>query len=948
MPEDIAPINPPSKMARSPSPAWLRDAAPDPQEVDEEAERAIPPPPGQAPGEADDSAIEPPLESEPVIATETAPVGGPATPATARSEDGTAAIRDTEVLRAPPPTEDGRVVQPRNRRTRTPGIVLDCGADERVQHVGVVFVHGIGSQIAGETLRDWGGAIVRMLADFRVARGDPADPVVSSQLDPAASGSLFIEVELPEGANRAAMPAEHWVMTEAWWASRVSPPSFAKMAEWLSLGGAINRIVQAMFQRRPMNDPRHRAYSESHPLERDTPDEEPHETDQLLSMLDRPGEPPIPVFLPPAEDADAPAADADAPQTDDDAVAAEKRARLGEHEPVRPGFAVALFELLGVGLFLQSVSALVLLLYGVLRSIEKLIPIGPFRDGGLTRPIDDFVLDWFGDVHVLLGDPAQSSSVRARLIDAIWDLNAIGCNPVVVVAHSGGAIVTYLALTDPATQSLRVDRVITLGEGLNLAWRLTDGDSPTIPGRPDPERLYAGLYRDLAGRSFEVRWTDFWSSQDPAPVGVLKFSRVAVPRTESISVWNRLSFGDDHGGYWDNDEEFVIPLLRRLEQRPAQTRPSMCFGTDEDHEIRARRRRERLGVLSSWTQLLRILPTVAIVHAFAVGSSTVIEAGRLMTGIWNVIPGHELVSGFVNQIRAAYPSGPAEGSLERSTAEIGVRVIAVALILAAVFAVRAPSERATLYARSALFSVLNVVHSIAWRALVLFLAILAGARFFGQPFESGTMLAILAVAAASVVAVADYLLSRRLAGSRARLAGWAPVRSAAERVGRAVDRPPARALLAAAEIAVVAALLGGTIFLALTPIVAMALYDDTGNMVLGSLLILAAFQALYLIGRWRWSAWDSRERIDVRRPEPIEGSRRGAGIQATLATVAGLCLYAGIVAPALTLMGWSGLWVAAAAVALLVLIGIGIDVVDAGNRRGATPGERIVEMIRAR
>ena len=33
----------------------------------------------------------------------------------------------------------------RRFRTREPGIVLDCGATDSVRHVGVIFVHGIGS-----------------------------------------------------------------------------------------------------------------------------------------------------------------------------------------------------------------------------------------------------------------------------------------------------------------------------------------------------------------------------------------------------------------------------------------------------------------------------------------------------------------------------------------------------------------------------------------------------------------------------------------------------------------------------------------------------------------------------------------------------------------------------------------------------------------------------------
>ena len=78
----------------------------------------------------------------------------------------------------------------------------------------------------------------------------------------------------------------------------------------------------------------------------------------------------------------------------------------------------------GAWAYLQAFSALLLLLYGALRSIETLIPIGPLANGALTRPIDRFVLEWFGDVFVLLGVPAQAASVRGRLSRAIADLEA--------------------------------------------------------------------------------------------------------------------------------------------------------------------------------------------------------------------------------------------------------------------------------------------------------------------------------------------------------------------------------------------------------------------------------------------------------------------------------------------------------------------------------------------
>ena len=499
-----------------------------------------------------------------------------------------------------PATNDAMEPDPdaRRLRQREAGIVLDCGETDTVQHVGVIFVHGIGSQAAGETLRDWGGSIIRVLSRFRIGEKKPADPVVTTQLDPSAGKTLYIEVELPaiKAADGSEIPAEHWVMTEAWWAQRIAPPPFAQMAQWLGPLGAVRRILEAMFAAQKQDDPRQRSASQAHLLERGPKDEK----GLALTLESREAQPMLskPVEVPTAADDTPQAPGSPAPPPAQPFPDAEVGTAL------RPGPIVGLFERIGVFTFIQAASALVLLLYGFLRSIEKLLPIGPLKNGALTRPIDNFLLNWFGDVHVLLGDPAQSASVRARLVDAIWDLEAIHCKPITIVAHSGGAIVTYMTLADPMTAELQVDRVVTHGEGANLAWRLTkNGDLTTSHAKygVGPADVFGDLYRSITGRKHPVLWTDMWASQDPAPVGLMTFPRVGLPAVESIGVWNRMSFREDHGTYWSNDEEFVIPLLRRLVGSDNDAAGDR-FGSDQEHVERSTRRRQRIAALSFWTQ----------------------------------------------------------------------------------------------------------------------------------------------------------------------------------------------------------------------------------------------------------------------------------------------------------------------------------------------------------
>jgi len=832
----------------------------------------------------------------------------------------------------------GEEIDPEARRfrRRSPGIVLDCGETDSVRHTGVIFVHGIGSQAAGEILREWGGSIIRVLSEFRLDERAPADPVVTTQLDVASGRNLYIEVELPAITSKdgtVITPREHWVLTEAWWAQRVSPPSFGQMAEWLGPMGAVRRIFAAMFSAQGTRGPRDRSASEAHLLARPRPDptkddgkrdpEATVESTERLSMLSRPLERASPHGAGP--------------------LVGEPTSTFRPGEAQRPGPVAGLVEKLGVGLFLQAASTLVLLAYGFLRSIETVIPIGPLKDGALTRPIDNFVLNWFGDVYVLLGDPAQSTSVRERLVDAIWDLQAIECQPITVVAHSGGAIVTYETLADPVTSKLRVDRVVTIGEAANLGWRLTDNGAVDPDRGIGPADAFGDLYRSITKREHPVLWTDVWASQDPAPVGLMNFPRVALPDVESIGVWNRLSFSEDHGTYWDNDEEFVIPLLRRLASSSDGTADR--FGSDADHERRSSKRRQRVAVLSFWTQFCRVLPTLVVVHAFAIGAGTVFAAGELVTSLWNLIPGHEILSTPIEQIRTAPPDFLAPGSVGEGIAQFGVRIIAVVLASLAIFALRAPPERSALFKGAG--SVGDIVYAVALRAVALYLVVLAAFEFLHPPPElrppAGIVVTLVIILGGLEVGLARRLSSRPPGATRARLSA-VPGAIRSRMAPRGPD-PTARGLRFAVPTVVIAIALAIGIVIVASPFVAMALFRDTADIVLGTILIFVAFQLLLAVGKWRWTAWDERERVETQRRTYRPKTNGAVAVQMTIHTAAALLLYAGIVHSDYAVLSVPLVTLAILMTGAAVVLGIGIDVVAANQLRD---GERLARLIRTR
>ena len=164
-----------------------------------------------------------------------------------------------------------------------------------------------------------------------------------------------------------------------------------------------------------------------------------------------------------------------------------------------------------VGWLVGGVGAIVLAGYDLLRRI----PIPVVRDFAARKMIDSFLIDWFGDLPVLLDEPVQSANVRARLARSIQRLVDDGCDAIVIVAHSGGALVSFETLLDPAYEKLKVDKLVTLGQGLGLAWRLAadPGVKEITPGH----RLVGNLARIRPG----LRWVDVWASYDPAPAGPL-------------------------------------------------------------------------------------------------------------------------------------------------------------------------------------------------------------------------------------------------------------------------------------------------------------------------------------------------------------------------------------------------------------------------------------------
>ncbi|MGA3030807.1 MAG: hypothetical protein ABSE58_08745 [Candidatus Limnocylindrales bacterium] len=476
--------------------------------------------------------------------------------------------------------------------------VVQSSRNLDLNRVGVVFVHGIGTQPACETFLGWSGSLVGLLSDWRMAHGFGADPVLRCDYDLSGARLPILEVDVPEYDGH---PAQSWVMTEAWWAATTLSPGLGSMTAYVrrALPGIISGIRQSYSLRAAAWEQRRtqsRAFAEE-------PNGYVHS--QLLLR----------------------------------AVPGRQRDWVDMLDRVQKELTILA---LGPALVL---GRLVLLVYAPFRAI----PIKPLQDMAALKTADNVLTRWLGELPDITDDPIQSANVRSRLVAAVRGLHAEGCGRIVVVAHSGGAIVTFATMCDPVYLDVKVDKLVTLGEGLALAWRIENA----YKGLPLGSRLQG----DLSKLRPDLRWSDFWSSYDPAPAGPIVPPAGVSMTARSNQTVNRMSILEDHGSYWDNDEEFLIPLLRDIDAPTGAQEESRFYRDDNLATIRLAWRRRRVAVLALWRWIATLgagIPIALTTAGALLGAAGVAAFGgrqgpeRLgadFAGLWAQIPGHQIIAG---------------------------------------------------------------------------------------------------------------------------------------------------------------------------------------------------------------------------------------------------------------------------------------------------------------
>jgi hypothetical protein len=525
------------------------------------------------------------------------------------------------------------------------------GSDEKAFDVGILFIHGIGTQIRGETLAQCGGPLFRWMEDRCAAldrrwerAGATAQDVdgwrqrveavqwgssdTSSHCPPdlAARGveagchALLRRVELEDtrflDPTDLAAPAraslkliaveldgrlssERWLLAESWWADTFSPPTFSELAHW-SLG-IVPWIIGSHF---------------------------------AAQINRRLGEKP-----------------------DTTAALADRVRRIWELNRWLWRVAAA-FGGFGLGLAsgILALPALALML------ALGTIPIPRLRSALLRVQLR--LAATLGDSYVLLARPIEAASIVGKVRRDLRWLTA-RCNDVVIVAHSQGGALAHLALRGAIPAEIRL--LFTFGSGLRKLEELRElmktGASfafsafvtlvalgmfllssgalaiVVVTGAPaSPASLLitglvafgslavciTGIRDHLRGielgqlarwirwlQSSGLRWTDCYATADPVPNGIV----APAARALSREVSNYASMLWDHTTYWSNRDQFVSVLYGAMARaRTRDPNPDLQV-SDATLDRIGKRRRWRVGIgrAIQWAGVGGVL--VAIAHA---------------------------------------------------------------------------------------------------------------------------------------------------------------------------------------------------------------------------------------------------------------------------------------------------------------------------------------------
>jgi hypothetical protein len=448
--------------------------------------------------------------------------------------------------------------------------------------VGVLFIHGIGTQRKGETLASFGGALYRWLelakfrgGDDRVGHVQLEDARLVVPEDPSAPAHARLRLNPGDPQGRDT----EWLLAESWWAESFGAPSFTSLAQWglgiipWTIGSHFGAHVQAVWSARP---------DAAGGLKR---------LAWILRLV-----------------------------RSTTALVASLFFSLAAWIAFAGMLVIALVPIAKVRQWLAGVQRATAASLGdsftfVVRPLEAAAIVGQVRRdlAWLSTRCDTLVVVAHSQgaavgVEALRGFRPDNLRLLLTLGSGLRKLEELK----EIVSH-GGQFKRAAALT-------LVGAMLTPVAGLALVRWATGGLDLSDPSAPlifasefaiGAALLVGGLLdfvdgtaRDAArgaGQALKgFRWIDCYSTSDPVPNGKtfdvqpdMPASNETVPQQFSIEVCNQRSVASDHTSYWSNLDEFVSIVGASLASAGA---PGIAVGKDEQDWLKAIRKRRRRRV----------------------------------------------------------------------------------------------------------------------------------------------------------------------------------------------------------------------------------------------------------------------------------------------------------------------------------------------------------------
>ncbi len=452
--------------------------------------------------------------------------------------------------------------------------------------VGVVFVHGIGSQSQSSTLREFAAPLLEYLREWHAARGMPDWQPDAAELSYGGmlNGPARVFLGIPSHTQGdTTWPARRFIFAEAWWAARLDPPPLDRMIAWSAR--TLWRVIRTLFAQMSR---------------------------RIQFLVGRGG----------------------SSASDPGPLAA-----LGEVLSA-VGFIVAyvVAAILGYVVLLP----LLVLAHIPIREVQEFVLVKMLKPF-LVENIGDFATYIDDEVQALNIRTAVGDAIRSLVDLGCEDVCVVAHSQGALVAFDG---VCAVGRQDPAAAA-HIRKLITFGGALNRAFA-EPGCPPRLRGTL-PSHIFwldvwsqydpvAGGYlrrppgaAPLVNPSPELRQRMGWSDRFDGPL--------------PDQVTNSMNPLLDHGGYFHNPEQFVNRVLAEVEDPSAYYKTSrFFFRGDAPRSSDARRvyrRRTRISALAWWR--LWAIGTLGVTLLWR-GAARLGADGAGLSAQLAAVPGHELVT----------------------------------------------------------------------------------------------------------------------------------------------------------------------------------------------------------------------------------------------------------------------------------------------------------------